>query len=63
MDGGLLLYIRNDIPTKFQHDFGANLENLSVEINLRNRKWIFNGSYNPYKSKILNPPNLLESCF
>ena len=34
--GGLLLYIRDDIPTKLlKHDFGTNIENLSVEINLR----------------------------
>ena len=32
---GLLLYIRDDIPTKLlKHDFGTNIENLSVEINL-----------------------------
>ena len=34
--GGLLLYIRDDILTKLlKHDFGTNIENLSVEINLR----------------------------
>ena len=39
MGGGLLLYIRDDIPTKFlKHDFGTNIENLSIEINLRKRK-------------------------
>ena len=52
MGGGLLLYIRHDIPTKLlKHDFGTNIENLSVEINLRKRKWFFNGSYNPHKVK------------
>ena len=41
MGGGLLLYVRDDIPTKFlKHDFGTNIENLSVEINLRKRKWV-----------------------
>ena len=35
VDGGLLLYIRDDIPaTLLQHDFGTNIENLSVGINL-----------------------------
>ena len=35
MGGGILLYIRDDIPTKLlKHDFGNNIENLSVEINV-----------------------------
>ena len=42
---GFLLYIRDDIPAKLlKHDFGINIENLSVEINLRKGKWVFNGS-------------------
>ena len=33
MGDGLLLYLRDDIPTKlFKHNFGTNIENLSVEI-------------------------------
>ena len=32
-------YIRDDIPSKLlKHDFGANIENSSIEINLRKRK-------------------------
>ena len=63
MGGGLLIYIRDDIPAKLlKHDFGTNIENLSVEINLRKRKWFFNGSYNPHKSKYFESPKLLESC-
>ena len=47
MGYGFLLYIRNDISTKLlKHDFITNIENLSVEINLR-KKWFFNSSYNP----------------
>ena len=39
MGGGVLLYIIDDIPTKLlKHDFGTNIKNLSVEINLRKRK-------------------------
>ena len=45
MGGGLLQYIRDDIPNKLlKHDLGTNVENLSVEINLRKRKSFFNGS-------------------
>ena len=55
-----LPYIRDNIPSKLlKHDFGTNIENLSVEINLRKRKWFFNGSYNPRKSNILNYLNLV----
>ena len=50
MGGGILLYIRDDVLTKLQqtnhvqHDFGTNIENLSLEINLPKRKWFINGS-------------------
>ena len=55
-----LPYIRDNIPSKLlKHDFGTNIENLSVEINLRKRKWFFNGSYNPRKSNILSYLNLV----
>ena len=64
MGGRLLLYIRDDIPTKLlKHDFGTNIENLSVETNLRKRKWFFNGSYNLHKSKILDHLNYLNLVF
>ena len=33
MGGGILLYVRDDIPTKvLKHDFWTNIENFSVEI-------------------------------
>ena len=51
--GGLLLYIPEDIPSKIL-TYSSNLdtETLLVEINLRKRKWLLNGSYNPNKSQI-----------
>ena len=61
ISGELLLYIRDDIPTKLlKHDFGTNIEHLSVEINLRKRKWFFNDSYNSRKNKISNHLNYLK---
>ena len=68
MGGGLLLYIRDDIPAKLlKHDFGTieidAIENVLVEINLRKRKWFFNGTYNLHKSKILNRLNYLNLVF
>ena len=39
LSGKLLLYIRDDIPTKLlEHDFGINIENFSVKIILQKRK-------------------------
>ena len=62
--GGLLLYIRDDISTKLlKHDFGTDIENLSAEINLRKRKWFFNGSKIRIKAKFLNHLNYLDLVF
>ena len=53
--GGLLLYIREDILSRLlQSNSPYNMENLSVEINLRKRKWFLNCSYNPNRNSILN---------
>ena len=42
MGGGLLISIRDGIPTKYlKHDFGTNIDNLSVEIDLRKKKVVF----------------------
>ena len=55
ISGGVLLHIRDDIPTKhLKHDIRTNVEILSAEINLRTKKWFFSCSYNPHKSQILN---------
>ena len=53
MGDGLLLFIRD-------YEFITNIENLSVQINFRKRKWFFNGSYNPHKNKISSHLNCLN---
>ena len=54
--GGVLLYLRNDIPVKFLNKKCPKLEtqyeNIFIEITLHNKKWLICGSYNPKKSKI-----------
>ena len=48
--GGLLLYVREDIPCKIlkEHTPEKPIENLFVEINLRSRKWLLSScSCNP----------------
>ena len=53
--GGLLLYVREDIPSKFlKVKSDCNIESICVEVNLRKRKWFINGSYNPNKSFLSN---------
>ena len=50
--GGIIILIRNDIPCKLlKTDNNCNLEGLFVEINLRKRKWLLFGGYNPHKSQ------------
>ena len=51
--GGLLLYFREDIPSRFLNSGSTcNIETISVEINSRKRKWLLTCCYNPHKSLI-----------
>ena len=60
--GGLLFYIREDIPSKIlTYSSNCDIETLLVEINLRKRKWLLNGCYNPNKSQISHHLECLNS--
>ena len=62
--GGLLFYIREDIPSKIlTYSSNCDIETLLVEINLRKRKWLLNGSYNPNKSQVSHHLECLNSLF
>ena len=50
--GGILLYVREDIPTKVIHCDFPTSEIFFVEINLYKKKWLINCSYNPPPQKI-----------
>ena len=54
--GGLMLFVREDIPSKLLPNINpsCNIENIFVEINLRSKKWLISGSYNPNVSHIQN---------
>ena len=45
--GGVLIYVREDIPTKplNKHKFDKNIEGIFIEINLRKTKLLFFGVY------------------
>ena len=47
--GGLLIYVRSDIPCKqlSKHDFPEGIEGIFVEINFRKSKWLLFGTYHP----------------
>ena len=52
--GGLLFYIREDIPSKIlTYNSNCDIETLLAEISLSKRNWLLNGSYNPTKSQIV----------
>ena len=54
--GGLLLYVREDIPFKKidNVDFDTGLKAIFIEINIRKTKWLINCSYNLHKADIKN---------
>ena len=59
--GGILLYIREDIPSKLLSIEGDLTEAFLVEINLYNkRKWLISCSYNPKTTSIANQVSALS---
>ena len=51
--GGILLYIRDDIPSRLLSNSNKT-ESIFTEINFRKKKWLICASYNPHKSTISN---------
>ena len=54
LGGGILLYVREDIPTNLTEVETKPIEGFYVEINLLNDKWLINCSNNPHKNMIGN---------
>ena len=54
--GGIIIYIRSDIPCKVlnNHDLPKNIEGIFIELYLRKNKWLLFGGYNPNKEFISN---------
>ena len=57
--GGILLYIREDIPSKLLNT-DRSIEGFFVEIRLRKKKWLLCSSYNPKKNVIANRLNRID---
>ena len=54
LDGGLMLFVREDIPSYLLTIEEKPIESFYVELNLCNSKWLVNCSYNPHKNTIGN---------
>ena len=50
--GGIMLFVRADIPSKLLAFEEKAIESLFIELNLQNTKILMNCSYNPHKSEI-----------
>ena len=54
--GGILVYIREDIPTKRIRKvrFNESFEGFFIEINLRSKNWLLGCSYKPHRDNIIS---------
>ena len=50
--GGLMLFVRKDIPSNLLVIEKKPIERVFIEINLRNSKWLINCSHNTHKNNI-----------
>ena len=57
---GIMVFIREDIPSKFMSLEAAPIESLYIERNFCKKKWLLNCSYNPNRNKISNRLNTLR---
>ena len=54
LSGGLMLFVKEDIPSNLLSIEEKPIESFYVELNLRNSRWLVNCSYNPHKNSIGN---------
>ena len=52
--GGLILFVRENIPSNLVEAEAKPIESFYIELNLRNDKWLLNCSYNPHKNNTGN---------
>ena len=52
--GGIMVFIREDIPVKFLSAESKPNEGLYIEVNVRKKKWLLSCSYNPSYNNINN---------
>ena len=61
---GILLYIREDIPSKRvkRVTLDESFQGFVIKINLRSKRWLLECSYNPHRNKIIPPPQEYKYC-
>ena len=52
--GGIMLYVREDIHSKLLSLKNQPIEGFYMEINLKKKKWLLGGTYNPHMNNIGN---------
>ena len=61
--GGLLQFVREHLPAReINIEFSTNIKAIVIEINLKKRKWLLIGTYNPHKNMIDDHLNSLGNC-
>ena len=55
--GGILVYVRDDIPCKLIPMRNSTIEGFVIELKLRQKKWLLCCSYNPHRKFISNHLN------
>ena len=55
--GGILVYVREDIPCKLMPMKNCSIEGFFIELNLKSKKWLISCSYNPHRNFILHHLN------
>ena len=62
--GGIIIFIREDIPCKTlpNTEWPIELEGIFIELNLRKSKWLFFAGYNPHKQLISQFLHCLGIC-
>ena len=61
--GGLMLFVRKDIPSNLLVIYKKPIESFFIEMNLRHNKWLINCSYNPHKNNIATHIDRLSESF
>ena len=46
-EGGIMVFVREDIPSKLISKETLDIEGIFIEINFRKKKWLLSCSYNP----------------
>ena len=60
--GGLIVFVREDIPCKQLFAQKCDLEAIFFELNLKNTKWLCCGGYNNHNNNISGYVKAIENC-